>query len=218
MIPSLGWAVSRLLVAFATGVLRTPSPVSPVETSEPQLVIRIYDSTAASPKTVAIAGEEAVRILRHAGLDATWLDCSDYRLEHAPEPACARPVGPAEVILRILPHPEARSRFADETSGFSMLPDDGGPGVFAGVFRDRVRRIPRTTDAWGFRIIGLLAAHEIGHLLLGSNSHSGTGIMRSGLFEKSLEDTAWGHLCFSPSEAERMRAELRSRVEITNRR
>lgn len=191
----------------------------PAETStEPRLVIRLYDSTGASRENLAVAGEELIRILVSAGVDAAWLDCSGYRLERPEETACSRAGGPLDIVFTILRHPEAGSALSEETLAFSAVPNDGSPGVFAGVFLDRVGLVGRAARTWKFRTVGLLAAHEIGHLLLGPNSHSRGGIMRPELSETTLQGTAWKHLCFSPSEAERMRAELRSRLEAANRR
>jgi len=179
----------------------------------PRLVIRFYDTTRASRETLSFAGEELIRILRRAGIDAVWHDCGGAPPADA---ICREPAGPLDVILRILPEPGPGSTESDRTAGFSIVPDDGSPGVVAVVFRDRARRAAgRSTEAWTFRILGLLAAHEVGHLLLGSQSHSSSGIMRPELFEKSLESVSWGQLVFGRDEAARMRAELRRRGRLS---
>ena len=184
-----------------------------VETAtEPPLVVRMYDSTRASKECVAVAGEETVRILRAAGIDAVWVNCN------APDPAkpvCDRPAGLLDVVLKIQHRPESRRDVTEDALGFSVVPQDGSPGILAGVFLDRVR-IVAPTEAWAFRIVGLLAAHEIGHLLLGRGSHSRTGIMRPDFQAKTLAGAVWSHLVFARDEAQRMLAELRRRREAAN--
>jgi hypothetical protein len=61
------------------------------------------------------------------------------------------------------------------------------------------------TDA---TFLGHVIAHEIGHLLLGANSHSPVGIMRP---QWRLADEVWmakGALVFDTDQAKRMQMEL----------
>ncbi|HMA16939.1 MAG TPA: hypothetical protein VKS03_00735 [Thermoanaerobaculia bacterium] len=177
----------------------------------PRLAIRIYDSTGASRESIDAAGQETVRILSDAGIGAIWIDCSGDRFDPGAETTCSRPAGPLDVVFKILPHPGEAQGHSRETTAFSVVPNDGTPGVLAGVFLDRVLLIGWFARTRTFQIVGLLAAHEIGHLLLGTNSHSHAGIMRSELSDKTLRGASWGHLRFSRSEANRMRDALRRR-------
>jgi hypothetical protein len=56
-------------------------------------------------------------------------------------------------------------------------------------------------------------AHEIGHLLLGSNSHSATGIMRAQWSRKDLQRASLEILRFTPAQAERIRADVLARIK-----
>jgi len=61
-------------------------------------------------------------------------------------------------------------------------------------------------------ILGIAAAHEIGPLLLGSNSHSPLGLMRARGSRQDLQNGArTGNLLFTPKQAEAMRACVLSR-------
>jgi hypothetical protein len=51
-------------------------------------------------------------------------------------------------------------------------------------------------------------AHELGHLLLGSNSHSPTGLVRADWRTKELTDMEQGGLGFGDEQAQRMKAKL----------
>jgi len=57
-------------------------------------------------------------------------------------------------------------------------------------------------------LLGCVAAHEIGHLLLGSNSHAPLGIMRAHWQAKEIQQMSMGLLVFSPRQAAQMRAGL----------
>jgi hypothetical protein len=63
-------------------------------------------------------------------------------------------------------------------------------------------------------ILGHLAAHELGHLLLGAGSHSSTGIMHVPWHLKELDIIAQGLMVFRPQEAERMRTNIRLRATV----
>lgn len=66
-------------------------------------------------------------------------------------------------------------------------------------------------------ILGCVTAHELGHLLLGSNSHSSTGIMQSPWREKQVREALDGTLLFTAEQAKRLRAEARIRMESQTR-
>lgn len=78
------------------------------------------------------------------------------------------------------------------------------------VFYETVQALARSaiTLADLPEILGITLAHEIGHLLLGPERHSATGLMRADWSRGDLEDAAKGRLLFSKEHARRMRAEL----------
>ena len=51
-------------------------------------------------------------------------------------------------------------------------------------------------------------AHELGHLLLGSNAHSSTGIMRAHWQGEELHRLSRGSLEFTSEQADHMRGKL----------
>ena len=53
-------------------------------------------------------------------------------------------------------------------------------------------------------ILGSVMAHEMGHLLLGSNAHAISGIMRAHWESGELRRIAMGTLVFLPEQAKRM--------------
>jgi hypothetical protein len=55
-------------------------------------------------------------------------------------------------------------------------------------------------------ILGHAMAHELGHLLLGMNSHSRDGLMRAQWNRGDLAEAVRGNLLFSAQESTRMRS------------
>jgi hypothetical protein len=57
-------------------------------------------------------------------------------------------------------------------------------------------------------ILGDVIAHELGHLLLGSNTHSREGIMQPHWQAEQLGRIAKGQMHFTPEQASKMRTKL----------
>jgi hypothetical protein len=94
--------------------------------------------------------------------------------------------------------------------GISFLSSDGS-GRYADIFYRRALQLHKD---WGGSLgdtLGAVIAHEIGHLLLGSNSHAPFGIMRAHWQGEELRMLARGALLFTPEQAARMQLRLRNR-------
>jgi hypothetical protein len=140
--------------------------------SSPMLRVR-NNYTQASPAILAGAEREAGRILGNAGLRTVWLDCSAGHSTADSQDPCREPLEATDIALRVLSE-STQIKFQDTVFGFAVVP------VLASVFYDYAAHLARSHNA-EFEIpiiLGCVIAHEVGHLLLGSNSHSDSGIMR----------------------------------------
>jgi hypothetical protein len=54
-------------------------------------------------------------------------------------------------------------------------------------------------------VLGYILAHEIGHMLMGPDSHAASGVMRASWKQEDASLMAWNRLRFSDAEAARMR-------------
>ncbi len=61
-------------------------------------------------------------------------------------------------------------------------------------------------------ILGCVIAHEVGHLLLGSNSHSGSGIMQGHWERGQIRKAMTGNLPFTPEQVKPIQASTFARV------
>ncbi len=181
--------------------------------AEPSLkiTVRVYDYAQVRPRTLVGAKREAGKILRKAGVEVVWLDCYGATVEE--NPACRQSLGPSDLVLRIVrPTGAARAALRHNTCGLSVLPKNGGGGTYTTIFYDGLEevanalRLPRTL------ILGHTAAHEIGHLLLGSTRHSRRGLMRAVFRPKDWDRAGMGDLLFTPGQGQRVRAGVMERL------
>jgi hypothetical protein len=112
-------------------------------------------------------------------------------------------------VLRVLSE-STQNKFQDTAFGFAVVP------ILASVYYDYVAHLARSDNA-EFKIPIILVcviAHEIGHLLLGSNSHSASGIMQGNWQRGQIRKAMTGTLLFTPEQAELIRAETQKRMRL----
>ena len=141
--------------------------------SSPTIRVRVTNYTEATSATVSKAEREAGRILGNAGLQTVWLECPAGQSTVEQQGPCREPLEATDIALRVLSE-ATQNKFQDTVFGFAVVP------VLASVYYDYAVHLARSDNA-EFEIpiiLGCVIAHEVGHLLLGSNSHADSGIMR----------------------------------------
>ena len=162
------------------------------------------------PATLDRAIREADRIFQAAGVEMEWIKCGVDNQNAAKAQECEEPAGPLALNLRIaLRHDQGSSRVEDTFFGVAQPYQDGG--VHATLFYQHIDSFATAGSASRSLVLAHTMAHETGHLLLWSNSHSPTGIMQASWRRADLKAIEQGQLAFSPSEAESMRANLLAR-------
>ncbi len=92
---------------------------------------------------------------------------------------------------------------SDAAFGVAFLAADG-TGRYSDVFWKRAQELHANSNVDLGEILGSVMAHEMGHLLLGSNAHAINGIMRAHWESGELRRLAMGTLLFLPEQAKRM--------------
>lgn len=173
----------------------------------PELHISVYDNANVPTELLAAAEAEVHRIFHQAGVKTLWRDCSER--DENTQPAGCHVVGSTYLVLRILPCAmDAQMRDRTDVLGTSTL-DEKGVGYYGYAFYDRIQQMAeerRLTST----LLGHVLAHEIGHLLLRSNSHSMSGIMSGRWAGGELRRISEGAMFFMPHESKVMRDRLLS--------
>ena len=158
-------------VALMTST-RTPASSAVIDDS---LLVRIYDNAGILASELTSALRTTHDILRRADLIVDWVQCRARR--DGPVPAvCDQPLSTSDVVVRLI---EGSDKETGERRalGYSLF-DSNGISGFATVYVDRVDWLARRAQYARAPLLGRAIAHEIGHLLLRSNAHTDTGLMR----------------------------------------
>jgi hypothetical protein len=171
-----------------------------------------WTSTNVHRRVLASAEAYTDRILHRAGIEVRWTHCQSPGV-YSPHDECGHPVTPDRLELKLI----ARCigpLCGDSGLGFSVL--DGHTGKFpyrAYIFYDEVRSLATLARVKSDLLLGHVIAHEIGHLLSGSNRHTACGIMKANWDEKDLILAAQGLLIFDTSDAGVLRRSIITRTE-----
>jgi len=171
------------------------------------LVLRVFDRSGepAADRRAAIATADAV--LRQADVTATWVDCSKgSRL--AARAACTTPLASGELAVRITPAPRDNAPAAHRALGYSHVEAQVG-GTLATVFSDRVAWLAASSGVRPSTLLGRAMAHEVGHLLIGTNEHSDEGLMRAVWTAAELSRNDRADWAFTAADRDRLQ---RSRI------
>lgn len=169
-------AAGTIAAALASG-----SAASAQQTGEALLVTaHVTDYAHLAPKELAAAEAEATAAYRAAGLHVVWT--SDLEAPGAgTEQAASGSIDVRVVILsRDMTEKKCRSNgLSEDVMGTAVSAATDAHSRIAYIFHDRIERVAVSQHTPVDRGLGHVLAHEIGHLLLGINSHSGDGLMRA---------------------------------------
>jgi hypothetical protein len=175
------------------------------------IVVRTYTEAASAPD-IRTARHTAGAILERAGIQVLWLECAlpDGLTDTG---ACALAPRWNELLVRVVSAGAEDGRRGVDTLGSALVDVDAGAGSLATVYADRVRVMAQRDGADKAELLGRAMAHEIGHLLLGTNGHAAHGLMRASWSSVDLR----GHRVqwfFSRKEGEAMRNGIASRFRF----
>ena len=172
--------------------------------------VSVFSDVHIPQHLLAVSEQSASQIFSNAGINVAWINCV-HALDAIPDPDCAKSYGPGDFVLRITSHVSSATR--DSACGVAWL-GAGGTGMYADIFWTRAQQLQIHSGVDLGLILGSVMAHEMGHLLLGANSHSVAGLMQAHWRSEELDRIAVGTLLFLPEQSQRMRARL-SAVAVT---
>ncbi|MCP5113966.1 MAG: hypothetical protein GY953_24295, partial [bacterium] len=218
--------IGSLLTLGSTATAEPPKPS--ITQPETAMVVRVYDFAGVQEDVLERAEMIAGQIFQHAGIEMDWTGCPTSVEERDQYPDCLGPIGPRDLILRILPAVNQEFAKQKHVFGAAALPGNGGFGVVANIYYDRVEQITwtqlrgATESIFASQLspelctsvtLGMVMAHEMGHLLLGTHSHSNNGIMRPHWDRAAMEDAFFGRQQFTSRQVKKLRADVRARSQ-----
>jgi hypothetical protein len=159
---------------------------------DPQITVVVYNDAVISERVIKSAKETAGRIYHDAGVQIVWKDHGDTA------------TGGTELFVRIV---HRSLNLPGEDFGIAFVGGDGR-GVQADIFYSGIEQLTNNISTGAAQVMGHVMAHELGHLLLGMNSHSNLGIMQAHWSEQQLRLMSRGILKFDKLQAKAIGARL----------
>src|SRR5574340_964875 len=212
------FAFAVCVTAMSVGVSlsrgkKATAQISDSKMETPAITVWLYNYAGIPKHTLAIAEGDVQKILGVAAVHFDWVDCPTSAEEVKLRPLCQELMSNAELGLTILPTAKGvADAYVDKDFGIAQVFNNGQFGHYAYVFYDRVQHTAALAGMPTPELLGSVIAHEFGHLLLRSSTHTGHGIMRMRWDRNDLKDLTWGQLNFTPEEAETIHAEALSRL------
>jgi hypothetical protein len=175
--------------------------IAPDRTS---IVVRTYTQPA-SAGDIRTARRTASAILGRAGIQVLWLECALPLETATAAAACRQPLQWNELVVRILSAGTVDGRPDVDTLGFAFVDLEAGGGSLATVYADRVWAMAQGAGIDAAELLGRAMAHEVGHLLLGTNRHAPYGLMRGIWSSADLRRSRATQWLFGGQEGEVMR-------------
>ena len=183
-----------LFIAFSSAAVWAKN----LPQESPSVTISVFNDSGISSEILKEAEKVSSQVFEESGIHVDWVTC--FPAEEAPggEVACRQAAFPQHLHLRIV---RRSLSLKDSTLGISYLLSDG-TGCQADIFYEGIEKLRHETFVDPAIILGHVAAHEIGHLLLGNNSHSPWGIMRAQITvapddREALRGCRWREMAFS---------------------
>jgi hypothetical protein len=137
------------------------------------ITVRVYQNAGLTPMVEQRALAEAEAVLRAALVDVRWQDCTGPNVSAA----CHVPRGPSELLLRVIRNRTPRKSESPRLGDAFVARREGG-GVLATVYVDHVAGMAKAAETDVAVLLGRVAAHELGHLIMDTSEHARRGLMR----------------------------------------
>lgn len=197
-----------LLIVSAVSLSTSTSARTPSRTPDQlgRLRVSLFNDAHIDAATLAEAQARASSLFSQAGIEIDWLACrpadpSDFSPSASP---CSALAWPVHLSIRIRPRALSVS---PETFGQAFV-DAAGQGIYSNVYYQNLALSTNHPQLSDGDLLGFVIAHELGHLLLGTNSHSPVGLMQARWDSVALHAASRSALFFTPAQSATLRARL----------
>lgn len=138
-----------------------------LDRAKARVTVRVYSSTKIAADAQRAALDVAQATFAAASVQILWKMCTKV--------ACDTPLSATELVVRMVQLPEGSG---DRHLGDALIDPQKRTGVLATVYVNRTLQLARELEIDHHQLLGRAVAHEIGHLLLATNTHAASGLMR----------------------------------------
>jgi hypothetical protein len=207
-----GCFLGLVLLSISIAPSFAQSPAATDAKLRPTITVRMRNYTQIPSFSLARAEELASEILREAGVQVVWLDCYVALAAEERQPGCAQPLGSTDFVLNLVDKIQVLSpKLQESTLGLALVPPDAGQGYTAYISYRHARDVAQKGSVAVERVLAVGAAHELGHLLLGENAHSPSGIMKIWWGADELKLGLNWNMWFTPQQSQRIRSNVLAR-------
>lgn len=196
------WLIAVVSAAPRSAAAHSRNSAPAVSAADSNALVAVYNEAGISPKTVVQAEKITSIVFRDAGLQIEWVNCDSLRQTEL-DARCRVLSSRARFELHIL---RKSQDVSPAVLGLAFVPE-AGTGRHADLFYDSVVRMQAESSVDTATILGHVAAHELGHLLIGK-AHSRNGLMRANWTRVDLGDASRGLLLFSSEESKQLQRGL----------
>jgi hypothetical protein len=166
-----------------------------------EVVARVYNTARVAWTITDAAVAVATRLMTAGAIDVVWRHCD------LPDACATVPV--REFVIRLVRSRETTTDGAPLVLGEASIDVSERAGVLATIYVDRVERMAELSEADPASLLGRAIAHELGHLLLATNAHSSSGLMRALWTSKEIRGNLAVDWILARKDAEAIRRRLR---------
>jgi hypothetical protein len=189
-----------LLLTSLIAMVMLSMPLAAAPPDLPVISIGLDDYGSVPVGRLIRAQADVAQVYCDVGVEIAWRETRHLATVTPPTRTRLTPSSPGLTIIIL--SPDMVTRMAPPSAALGTAPGTvDGPGHIAYVFYSRLPILNGNDD----EIMGLVIAHEIGHLLLPHGSHSDTGIMRGQWGFRELRRVSLHALGFTPFQAQEIR-------------
>ena len=181
--------------------LLIPAPAQSAPPARVEVVARIYNTARVATPIADVALATAARLMTAGAIDVAWRNCDVLN-------ACTT-VPVREFVIRLVRSRETATDGSPLVLGEASIDVSQRAGVLATIYMDRIERMAALSDADTASLLGRAIAHELGHLLLATNAHSSSGLMRAQWTSKEIRENLATDWILARKDAEAIRRRLR---------
>ena len=190
---------SLTLILACAAIWMSPTALPAAAPPRIALTVRVYQTVGLAPTLKQRALAEAETVLRTGLVEVRWQECTGLN----PSPICDVPPGPSEFLL-VVRAGDPCHHDTSATLGAAVIVRRAG-GVLATVYLNCVASLATAARADVAVLLGRVAAHELGHLMIRTSAHARRGLMRPNWTSKEIRRNRPTDWAFTAGDVAAMR-------------